>query len=268
MAVSAAPVSGAPSYGVGSKQAIRNTISKLIDQYFKSTLGSEQGIVDYIMAMAQKESSLNPATPSGQLVSDLSNARAADYMKSSAVKALDNISTPLQRRYIQDGKRAHGILQVMGWNIVRGGSAKTQKCEFQELGRSDIAERFLVNAGDDIASKLAGVENLENGLLAGMAILESKWKRCRQVSGGWSAGGVTYTSRLACAVGAYLGVVQPGSSKEDEVNAYVSNIMGGKSYQIANGSLSGSQSRVVTASSTQQGPTTDGSGQRGEVVGC
>lgn len=268
MTAVSSPVSSAPSGSVSTVQKIRDTVGSLIEQHFKTTLGSEQGVVDYVMALIQKESSRNPSTPAGPLISDLSSSRALDYMNSPVVQALNLTSTPFQRRNIQDGKRAHGLMQVMGWNIVKGGSAKNQKCEFEQLGRPDLTRRFLVNAGDPIREVLSGPDNIENSVLAGLLILESKWKACHTVPGGWSAGGETFPSRLYCAVGAYNGAVKATSSRAAEVRAYAASIMGGKSFLEANNGQTGTVSQVKTASAASSGPSTNGSGQKGEVVGC
>lgn len=263
-----ATVSSAPATSVTTYQKARGFVSSLLDQYFKPTLGSEQGIVEYVMAIMQQESSLNPNGPPGPLISDISSSRARDFMNSQPVRALDNSSTPLQRRNIQDGKRAHGIMQLMGWNIVRGGSAKAQKCEFQQLRRKDLAEQFLVNAGDSITERLSGETNMERNILGGLLLLESKWERCRAVAGGWSAGGDTFATRLACAVGAYHGAAKPGTSLALASQAYVNSVMGGKSYQIANKGSAGQSSEIRTAQAAASGPDTDGGGNKGEVVGC
>ena len=264
----AATISAAPSAGVGTYQDIRSIVTSLMGQYFSATLGSEQGIVDYIMALMYKENRLRPDGPSGPLISDLSSSRAADYMNSPAVRRLDINSTPLQRRNIQDGKRAHGIMQLMGWNIVRGGSAKAQKCEFQQLRRKDLANQFLVDAGDDIKAKISGESNLERNILGGLLLLEAKWDMCHVVPGGWSAGGDTFDTRLKCAIGAYHGAAKPGTKLALASQAYVDSITGGDSYRAANGTSAGRTSNTTTAVAAASGPSTNGSGKQGEVPGC
>ena len=221
-----------------------------------------------MIALMQQESSLRPNGPAGPLISDVTSSRARDYMNSPGVRKLDTTSTPLQRRNIQDGKRAHGIMQLMGWNIVRSGSAKAQKCEFEQLSRKDLAEQFLVNAGDSIVDKLSGEANLERNILGGLLLLESKWERCRAVSGGWSAGGDTFQTRLACAIGAYHGAAKPGTQLAELSRDYVTSVMGGRSYQAVMKGGAGQSSSVVTASAAASGPSTNGGGNKGEVVGC
>lgn len=263
-----AQLSAAPAGSVSTVQKAREIVTSLLGQHFSSTLGSEQGIVDYVLALMQQESSLKPNGPPGPLISDVTSSRARDYMNSPGVRSLDASSTPLQRRNIQDGKRAHGIMQLMGWNIVRGGSARAQKCEFQELRRKSLAETFLVNAGDSITDKLSGEANIERSILGGLLLLESKWERCRSVSGGWNAGGDTFATRLACAIGAYHGAAKPGTNLAQASRDYVVSVMGGRSYQAITKGTAGQSSEVRTAQAAAAGPATNGGGNKGEVVGC
>lgn len=266
----AAPVSvsSAPSGGSGMVQRIRGIVSSLLEQHFKSTLGSEQGMVDYFMALMKKESSLNPNGPKGALISDLSSSRARDYMNSPGVRVVDATATPLQRQNIQDGKRAHGLVQLMGWNIVRRGSARAQKCEFEQLKRQDLAAQFLVNAGDSITDKLSGEANMERSILGGLLLLEAKWLICRSVTGGWTAGGDTFATRLACAIGAYHGAAKPGTDLAALSRSYVASVMGGDAYRAVTKGTAGQSSEVRTAQAAASGPATDGGGNKGEVVGC
>lgn len=270
-------VSSAPAGSVGTTQTIREVASRLIDQYFKPTLGSEQGIIEYVMALMDYESRLRPDSPSGPLVSEVAtgkqkkgSSRASQYVNSGPVASILQSGSPEQRRNVAAGKQAHGIMQVMGWNIVRGSSSKTQRCEFQESNRPDVASRLLIDAGESIVAKLAGAENLENNILAGLLLLEMKWKSIRKQPDGWGAGenpANVFPSRISAAIGAYLGSgkdLVTGVSVKD----YVSSITGGTSFRRANDGSGGKTSQIKTAVAASSGPTTNGTGQKGEVVGC
>jgi hypothetical protein len=269
MASTAPVVSSAPAASVSTSQKITDTITRLLDQYFKATLGSEPGILEYVRGLMHYESRLRPDAESGPIVSEVAtstqkkgSSRAAQYVASGPVVAILQNGTATQKRNISEGKQAHGIMQVMGWNIVRGSSSKTQKCEFQESGRADVAAKLLIDAGDSVKSKLAGAENLENNILAGLLLLEMKWKAVRKQYTGWGLGGDStkvFPSRISAAIGAYLG------TGRDLVTGVS---VGGNSFRVANSAQAGSTSQVKTASAASSGPTTNGTGQKGEVVGC
>ena len=269
-------VSSASAAGTTLRQKVESTITSLIDQYFKSTLGSEQGIVEYVMALMKYESGFNANGPPGPIVSEVPTAIqkqgskiSEDYIKSSPVRAILANGTPVQKRYVKEGQQAHGIMQVMGWNIVKGASATNQVCEIERLKRPEIAARLLVNAGDSITAKLSGIANLENNILAGLTLLESKWIASSNRGDGWSVSqaGERFNSRLASAVGSYLGKgrdLVTGITTQ----AYVASIMGGPAYkQVTSGNV-GKSAVEKTASKVAGGPTTNGGGNKGEVVGC
>ena len=258
------------------RQKIRSAVSSSIEQYFQATLGTEPNIVDYVMGLIQFESGSSPSAQ-GPYVSDIPTAkqrqgssRARQYMSSTSVSNTSKVGDAIQKRNIQSGKIAQGLMQVMGWNIVRGASA-SGKCEIEETRRTDLIDRLCISAGDSIEAKLLKEENIENNVLAGLAILEMKYKACRLRSGGWSAGGAYFSTRLSCAVGAYLGVGGKDLVTGVTADDYVASIMGGDAYRKANGGagyrISGDVS-VKTAQSASTGPTTNGTGQPNIIPGC
>lgn len=267
--------SSKPSASSALSQKVRGTVESLVNQYFGSTLGTEANIAQYVMGLIQFESGLRPGVK-GPVVSEVptsrqaqGSSRARQYMDSDPVKKVKDTGDAQQVANIQGGKVAHGLMQVMGWNIVRGGSSRAKRCEIEETGRLDLITRLCVNAGDSIEAKLLGEANMENNILAGLAILETKYLATRRKSGGWSAGGSIFSSRLGAAVGAYLGVGGRDLVTGVTADQYVASILGGEAFRIANGSTSGNgASSVRTAQAAASGPTTDGSGTSAKIPGC
>ena len=257
------------------KQTVRGIISSSIDTYFKSTLGTEPGIVDYVMGLVQMESSFRPGI-TGPMVSEVAtpkqkvpSSRARQYIESGPVQAILATGSAEQKRNLQSGKVAQGLMQVMGWNIVRGGSSKTKRCEVEESKQTAIAQRILVNAGESIESRLLGEANMENNILAGLLILEQKYLSARRSSTGWYVGKATFSSRVRAAVGAYLGVAANDLVTRVSAEEYVASIVEGESFRVANGKEPGRGDIVVrTAQSTSTGPTTNGSSVPASIPGC
>lgn len=256
------------------KQKVRGVVSRLIDEHFKGTLGAEPNIVDYVMGLIQAESSFRPSAL-GPIVNETPTARqkqgssrARQYMDSDSVQKVLSTGDPAQKKNVQGGKVAYGLMQVMGWNVVRGGSSKAKRCEIEETRRPDLALQLCVNAGDSIEAKLLGEDNIENNILAGLLILETKYLASRRKNGGWSAGGATFQSRLAAAVGAYLGVGGVDLRTGITSDQYVAMILGGESYRIANGKASGGDTTVRTAQASSSGPGTNGGDVPATIPGC
>lgn len=265
------------------RQKVRAVVTSTLDQHFKATLGTEPNIVNYVMALIYEESRFSPFAR-GPYVSEVPTAKqkkssrgARQYMNSASVINIIKLGDADQKRNIQSGKIAHGLMQVMGWNIVRGASA-SGKCEIEETRRTDLIDRLCIPAGDSIEAKLLKEENIENNVLAGLAVLERKYKACRLRDGGWSAGGSYFSTRLSCAVGAYLGVGGKDLVTGITADAYVASIMGGDSYRRANGSSykiagidnssGGGGVSTKSAQSVSSGPTTNGTGQPNVIPGC
>ncbi|HET8686063.1 MAG TPA: hypothetical protein VFM18_05285 [Methanosarcina sp.] len=254
------------------KQKVRGIIKNLVDQYFSGTLGAEQDIVNYVMALIQTESSFGPSR-TGLVVSEVPtpkqskpSSRAYQYVSSNSVRAILSLGDTQQKLNVASGKVAHGLMQVMGWNIVRGGSSKTNLCEIEESKHPEIISRLVINPGDSIENKLLGEDNIENNILAGLAILESKYKFTRRFGTGWSAGGSVFPTRLAAAVGAYLGVGGVDLRTGITAEQYVDRILGGDSYRVANGSSS--NLGTVTRTASSGAPSTNGSSVPATIPGC
>lgn len=263
-----------PGISDAFKQEVRGLVASTIDQYFKATLGTEQGVVDYFMALIQEESGYRPGV-TGISVSEVPTARQAkassgakSYMSSQVIKNILATGTPQQRANVQSGKVAQGLTQCMGWNIVRGASG-SGKCLVEETGRADLIAALCVNAGDSIEAKLLGSENIPTNILAGLTVLDSKYKAARKASGGWRVyGGAVFSTRIAASVGAYLGTsVDVATGKT--VQSYVQDIVGGNSYVKANGDSAGTGGTATkTALNATTGPTTNAPTNSVSIPGC
>lgn len=99
-------------------------------------------------------------------------------------------------------------MQVVGWNFVRGASS-TGQCEIERL-RPDLASILVLNPGVDLIAAYIGEANLNKALLAGLVVLEGKYKAAQANGEGFSLNGDPYkrifTSKIAAAVAAYLGL--------------------------------------------------------------
>lgn len=265
------------------RQRIRAAVASNIEQYFSGTLGTEPNVVNYVMGLIQFESGSRPGAR-GPYVSEVPTAKqrqgssgARQYMSSTSVSNIVKSGDADQKRNIQSGKIAQGLMQVMGWNIVKGGSA-SGKCLIEETGRAELVDRLCIAAGDSIEAKILGDDNIDNNILAGLAVLETKYKACRLRKQGWSAGGAYFSTKLSCAVGAYLGIGGKDLVTGVTADSYVASIMGGDAYRRANGSSykiagidtpsGGSGVSTKSAQSAASGPTTNGTGQPNIIPGC
>jgi hypothetical protein len=249
---------------------IRDTIHSLITSYFSSTLGKETDIVNVVNALVHLESRFN-VNATGVDNSTRRGTAGYNYITSSAVSSKLATATPIQEANIYKGLRAIGLMQVVGWNFIKGG-ALTGVCEIQRL-RPELATRILVNPGDDPYETMLGEENIENAILAGLIVLEGKYKSIFPSGDVFKARGDPYnrdfSTKLSGAVSAYLGLGKAdalGTRPED----YAASIIGGRSYSIANGT---NPIKISTTSPNTQsasaGPSTNGSDKtRLKVPGC
>jgi hypothetical protein len=133
--------------------------------------------------------------------------------------------------------------------------------------RSDICGPCMINPGDDIATTMLGVNNIANQVLAGLIVLEGKFKAVKpsQVQ---STG--PFNSQIAVAIGAYLGV--GSDSLGTTPLKYVTSVMYGDSYAQANGGSSSTPPSAVattnTPATTTAPTTTVASGNNLATPGC
>lgn len=251
------------------RQILRATTDSVIKSKFASTLGKEEDITNIFLALMLLESSFN-VNATGKEVNESISSGARDYWNSTPVKTVRQNGSPPQKNNVFFGKKAIGVAQVMGWNLVRGASVKTGKCEVERL-RPDLASELCVDAGDDILAKYLGDANLSTAITAGLVILEGKWKSCVKTSEGWKVGSKVFPLRISAAIAAYLGLgakdVVTGLTPE----AYTASIVGGKKYAEANGTSSPAvrDSQIQVASRSAKGPViTIASNKNLSVPGC
>lgn len=254
---------------------IKDTIKSLVNQHFSSTLLREPDIVNIVNALIYRESGFN-VNAIGPSVGYYPRTSGAAYFNSSAInsKYHSPTSTPMERANLYQGLNAIGLMQVMGWYFVRGGSP-SGRTELENL-RPDLAGPLMVNPGESITSKLLGESNIQNAILAGLIILEGKYRAVRTFS---SSAGTYFTmpgdpysrkfvSKIQAAVSGYLGLGKMdmnGTTAE----SYSASILGGAAYAKANGagSLYIRDSETKVASSN--GPDTNGTNLAAiKIPGC
>ncbi len=250
------------------RQVFRETIKSLLATHFSGTLNTQDDMVKIFLSLMLLESSWN-VDVRGKSIPVRISSGARDYWNSNAVKKILETGTATQISNVTEGLRAMGLSQTMGWNHVKGASA-TGKCEIERI-RPDLAGQLCVAPGDDIAAILVGEKNISNNILAGLAILESKWKACKAVPGGWKIGSRVFPLRISASVAGYLGLgkadVVTGKTPED----YSASIVGGDMYAKANGDTSPQirDSKVQYATTTTQGPVmTVASAKPNGPAGC
>lgn len=241
-----------------------------INSYFAGTLGREFNIAKIVNGMIFIESQFNvnaigdpnPAVP---------GTTGYKYKNSSAITTVFNSGSPTQKTNINNGLRAIGIMQVVGWNYIKGG-APSGVCEIQRL-RPDLAGPLLVQPGDDPIAPVVGEANLSKALLLGLIVLEGKYKNVYPVAEGFKIKGDpkptrVFKTKINAAVAGYLGL---GTRDRNDTTpeVYSARAVGGSAYFAANGGspLKISDSKITVASAN--GPSTNGTGaERITVPGC
>jgi len=244
---------------------IKDLLKSQITQHFSATLLREPDIVNIVNALIFRESGFN-ANALGNSVGYYPRTGGAAYFNSSAVnsKFQSPDSTPMPRDNIFQGLRAMGLMQVMGWYFVRGGNP-TGKSEMEQL-RPDLAPSLMVNPGDSIVDKILGEANMDKAILAGLIILEGKYRYVKTVSSGsgiyFTVPGDPYSrkfvSKMQAAISAYLGLGKMdmnGTTPE----SYSASILGGSAYAKANGTGSlfvrDSEIKLASSASPQRDTT-------------
>lgn len=247
------------SYSVDRVNKIKGTIGAHIKAYFGSTLANEQDIVNVFNALIYLESGFR-FDATGPTVSSRPGTTGYGYMASTAVQKVLQSGTPTEKANVYKGLNGLGLCQVMGWNFVKGG-APSGKCEI-EARRPDLASVLCVAPGVDLAAWVLGEANVSRAILAGLVILESKYKSVVLKNRAYSFPADRYNrqfeSRISAAVAGYLGLGamdKLGTTPQE----YARRIVGGSTYQVANGGRVIVSEQVLTAKNG--GPTTDGTGQ-------
>jgi hypothetical protein len=251
-----------PATSVSTKQVVRQIITSTLAQHFGSTLNTVPDIVNIVMGICQQEASLNPNITFHMEPHIDPKTGAGDYWYSTPVQNILLNGSGAQKANVTDGSASWGIMQVMGYNIVRGGSLKSHKCLFETL-KNPAAAGLLINAGDSIRSVLFQQATLQNQILAGLLVLESKWLIAggKKSGNSYSINGCTFSSQIALACAGYNGWVPSTAYR------YSASVMtGGHSYTIANGPGGGSTS---TSNPNQANPQqTIASGNNQVPPGC
>lgn len=245
------------------KQICATTIRQLLDQYFPNTLGKENNVVNYILAQIQYESHFN-VNAQGPSLSVINSSGARDYINSSAVQTVLAKGINQQSINADQGLRAWGLMQTMGWNQVKGASQKTGKC-LVETSRPDLVGVLCVNPGESLQAKYSGQSTVSNQILAGLVVLESKWKLVKQNGNQFTIGQFTYNSRMEATFQAYIGLATTDRGNGSSTAAYVASIYGGDAYKAATGS---SGVVVPNPGSTNTGAITVASGDNQHPPGC
>jgi len=260
------------------RQKLRSTTESVLKQYFGQTLNTVTGMSSIFMALMLKESQFNVNAEYATALSPYTSSGAADYYNSTVIQ---NILTPgnpsysLQKTYNEpEGRRAVGLTQVMGWNIVKGAS-KSGKCLVEQF-RPDLIGTLCISPGDSVRAKLAGEANITNSILAGLVVLESKYKAGYAKNGGWaiklgsgsSARELQFPSRIYSAVAGYLGYSSTGDANNTTYSGYANEIVGGSFYVAANGPSAPmvTTTKTQTAIGSSSGPATLGGA--GTIPGC
>lgn len=214
------------------KQICSTTISQLLSQYFANTLGKETDIVKLIMGLIQTESSFN-MNATGPALSTVASSGARDYINSSAIQAVTAKNNAQQYDNVNQGLHALGLMQTMGWNHVKGASASGK--QLIEQARPDLVSVLCVNPGESLYAKFLGQANVSNQILAGLAVLEQKYKAVKQSGNSFTIGQFTYPSKMQCALQGYIGLSTTDKGNGSSTAAYVASIYYGANYTKANG---------------------------------
>lgn len=251
---------------------VKDTIKTLIDTHFTNTLGRENDIVNVVNAIAYHESRYN-STAIGPVVSSLKGTYGYKYITSSTCQIILNnsstdVDTMTKKDNIKKGLRAFGLIQVMGWNVIRG-ATQTGICEMERL-RPDLAPSLIISAGDSLADNFLGEANIEKQLLAGLILLESGYKLCQKSGQNYSimynGNEVTFSSKLAGTVATYIGLGKSDGYITPET--FINRIMYGEAYIAANGNNTATYT-VANNLISSNGPSSSSTGLKPiTVVGC
>lgn len=252
------------SYTDATRNQIGDFIVSHLKNSFNSTLNTVPNMKEIFLALIYHESSYNHNATSRPNPTSRGTA-GYTYTTASAIAAKLSGGTAVEIANITKGLCALGLAQVLGMYFVKGGNPDGS-AELQRL-RPDVAGPLIVQPGDDITAKVLGQSNASNAVLAGLIILESKYKAVKQY--GASFGIVPtqlFSTKIGAAVGGYLGLGKADIYGTTPA-AYSNSIVGGDTYRIANGS-----SLVIkeyTNVANAGGPNTNGNGlQPLSVPGC
>ncbi len=258
-----------PTQSVTWDQTVTDLITNHLNTHFSSTLAKETDIVNIVRALMFLESS-GRGDAAGPSLPLASSSIARDYWNSPTIVSARQSANQIQLANIQQGLRAWGLMQVGGWNLIRGATAGG-KTEI-EVSRPDLASQLMLNPGDSLSAVYGNPAEASRQILAGLVMLESKYKRVTGSGIEWKIGRFTFNSRISGSVAAYLGLGAKDVVTGITPQQYANSIVYGDAYKRANGKESPFKQSASNPSAqrTRNGPsvTTGGSGRNKVPVGC
>lgn len=204
----------------------KDLVRKHIDanSIFKPTLGSIKDIETIMTNLFQKESSLNE----GHYISQWSDPLIYKhvYNSRSARRFLGVMGLPGPHYFLFDNHKEaimpHGVGQVMGWHLVKG--TYNYEPTFDKV-MTVSGSPFYVTLNDiltssggtsgAINSKFFGTNALENGIIASMCMLHSKFPK----------GVLDSYTKIRVAVGRYLGDAKSADVFNTRPSEYTAEIL-------------------------------------------
>lgn len=251
------PSSAGRSYS--NIQVIEAEVNRLIKPNFSATLGTITDISKLVLACIYHESRFNPAANSG--LHGESQFQKFKKFPAIAAKYASDKTTEGQKVNMRNSVAGFGLMQATGWYTIKG-AGPDGKNELMRM-RPDLAGPLLIEPGEDVNTVL-GPDKITNQILAGLIILEAKYKTANSMWANPPTAAKPYSSRLAAMFGGYLG--QGFDKFGSDPMSYAASIIQGDSYRVAN---SGYTSRNSNDGDISKGPVkTSASGTNPGNVGC
>jgi len=171
MTIGTAPKIG---YDASRIPKVKDIIKSHVETYFAGTLGQEQDIVNIINAQIRLESTHN-ANAIGPKVASTPGTGGFHFLNSSAIKSIFSSGSATAIDNVNKGLYGVGLMQVMGWNFIKGGSP-SGSCEIERL-RPDLAPQLCVAPGQDLLGHVLGEANMHKAILESIEQYLSKMVR-------------------------------------------------------------------------------------------
>jgi len=246
---------GKPNILVGNRnfrQDIGAQVTSLINTHFSGTIGKMgTDITKYILAQIQGESSFNYNKPGPHYPA----SHIRKVLTYSAVNSAYANGDQFLRSNIINSIRALGLMQVTGYYLIKG-AGPNGIAELSRM-RGDLWNSKIVSPGTDVTSLLTGEANISTQLLAGLTVLEDKYKI------GLRLNHPGYPDLFSYTFGTYLGTGRDSLGTTPAV--YVQRIFG-SNFKIANGE--GAFSPNVDTTKTTGPIVTAASGKNLGIPGC
>lgn len=245
-----------------SVQVIRYEVEALVKKHFSATLGTIPDIVNLVISCIYKESGFSTKANSGSHGA-LQVRRFMGY-SAIAAKFSNPKTTQYEKANMRNSVAGFGLMQATGWYLIEGAGPNGQN-ELMRM-RPDIAGTLIVPPGVDINTKL-GPDQMTNQLLAGLIILENKYKVAPNLVANPTTAKKPYVDRVSATFGSFLG------SGTDKFNTtpqeYAASIIRGQAYKVANGYSAAIPTGGNNTPTTPTGPPkTPASGNNLGPSGC